>query len=171
MTIFFEIFSKFWRGFNYYWGSNPTYKVIIQYIYLSYVKNDLVKIGESILDYIEFLIKFKFKISSDEKDFMKINNKDFLEFNTKQNFKKKIFGKILNWLNLFDNYVYHVKNYSSLNDTKTIIDDYSKNLDSDNINYNEEVQGSLMLKINIQRSEFLKGKFCLYCENYNDAFP
>ena len=145
------------------------HKIIIKYIYLSYVKNDLVKIGESILDYIEFLIKFKFKISSDEKDFMKINNKDFLEFNTKQNFKKKIFGKILNWLNLFDNYVYHVKNYSSLNDTKTIIDDYSKNLDSDNINYNEEVQGSLMLKINIQRSEFLKGKFCLYCENYNDA--
>ena len=35
----------------------------MQYIYLSFIKNDLVKIGESILDYIEFLLKFKFKTS------------------------------------------------------------------------------------------------------------
>ena len=30
---------------------NYYHKIIIQYIYLSYVKNDLVKIEESILDY------------------------------------------------------------------------------------------------------------------------
>ena len=29
-------------------------KVLIQYIYLYYTKNDLIKIGESILDYIQF---------------------------------------------------------------------------------------------------------------------
>ena len=44
---------------------NYYHKIIIQYIYLSYVKNDLVKIEESILDYIEFLIKFKYKTSPD----------------------------------------------------------------------------------------------------------
>ena len=65
------------------------HKILIQYIYLSYVKNDLVKIGESILDYIEFLIKFKFKVSTDDKYFMKIYNEDILEFQTKQDFKKK----------------------------------------------------------------------------------
>ena len=43
------------HNINYY------HKIIIQYIYLSFVKNDFIKIGESILDYIEFLIKFKFK--------------------------------------------------------------------------------------------------------------
>ena len=37
------------------------HKVLIQYIYLCFISNDLVKIGESILDYIEFLIKFRLK--------------------------------------------------------------------------------------------------------------
>ena len=50
------------------------HKVIIQFIFLSYAKNDLIKIGESILDYIEFLIKFKFKTSLDDGSFLKINN-------------------------------------------------------------------------------------------------
>ena len=49
---------------TYYHTINYYHKILIQYIYLSYVKNDLVKIGESILDYIEFLIEFKFKTSS-----------------------------------------------------------------------------------------------------------
>ena len=46
------------------------HKIIIQYIYLSYAKNDLVKIGESILDYIEFLIKFKFATKEEDKNFL-----------------------------------------------------------------------------------------------------
>ena len=145
------------------------HKILIQYIYLSYVKNDLVKIGESILDYIEFLIKFKFKVSIDDKYFMKIYNEDILEFQTKQDFKKKIFDKILKWFNLFDGFVSHVKDNSSLTDTKAFIDDYTKNIDSDNNNFNAEGQSALMFKVNIQRSEFLKGKFSLCCKNYNDA--
>ena len=39
---------------------NYFHKILIQFIYLSYTKNDLVKIGESILNYIQFLIKFKY---------------------------------------------------------------------------------------------------------------
>ena len=146
------------------------HKILIQYIYLSYVKNDLVKIGESILDYIEFLIKFKFKVSTDDKYFMKIYNEDILEFQTKQDFKKKIFDKILKWFNLFDGFVSYVKDNSSLTDTKAFIDDYTKKIESDNNNnFNAEGQSVLMFKVNIQRSEFLKGKFSLCCKNYNDA--
>ena len=26
-----------------------------------------------------------------------------------------------------------------------------------------------MFKVNIQKNTFLKGKFCFYCKNYNDA--
>ena len=50
-------------------------KILIQYIFLSYDKNDLVKIGESILDYVEYLIKFKFKKSSKEDKLLDINNR------------------------------------------------------------------------------------------------
>ena len=48
------------------------HKIVIQYVFLSYAKNDLVKIGESILDYLEFLIKFKFKTLSKNKYILKI---------------------------------------------------------------------------------------------------
>ena len=65
------------------------HKVLIQYIYLCYVSNDLVKIGESILDYIEFLIKFKLKTSNENVDILNINNKDNPEINLKQLNKKK----------------------------------------------------------------------------------
>ena len=65
-----QFMNTLFHTINYY------HKILIQFIYLSYVKGDLVKIGESILDYIEFLIKFKFKTSSDEKYFLKIKYKD-----------------------------------------------------------------------------------------------
>ena len=54
---------------TYYHTIDFYHKIIIQYIYLSYVKNDMIKIGESILDYIEFLIKFKLKTSPEKKNF------------------------------------------------------------------------------------------------------
>ena len=57
---------------TYFHTINFYHKIIIQYIYLSYVKNDLIKIGESILDYIEFLLKFKLKTSLEKKFFLKI---------------------------------------------------------------------------------------------------
>ena len=145
------------------------HKIIIQFIYLSYAKNDLVKIGESILDYLEFLIKFKFKTSSDEKYFLDFNSIDLPEYYEKIEFKKKIFIKIMNWFNLFDDYITYVKDYSSLDDLKGIVENYSQSLNSENTEFNWENQGALLFRINIQRSDFLKGKFAICCQNYNDA--
>jgi hypothetical protein len=149
---------------------NYYHKIIIQYIFLCYFKNDLIKIGESILDYIEFLIKFKFKSSLNDKDFLTFENKDKPEYKTKQEFKKKIFKTIINWFNLFEEYITHVKDNSTLSDLKSVIEDYSKKiLTSENTNFFLESQSSLMFKLNIQRYDFLRGKFCLSCQNYNDA--
>ena len=149
---------------------NYYHKIIIQYIFLCFFKNDLVKIGESILDYIEFLIKFKFKSSLNDKDFLTFENKDKPEYKTKQEFKKKIFKTIINWFNLFEEYITHVKDNSTLSDLKSVIEDYSKKiLTSENTNFFLESQSSLMFKLNIQRYDFLRGKFCLSCQNYNDA--
>ena len=148
---------------------NYYHKIIIQYIYLSYVKNDLVKIGESILDYIEFLIKFKFKTTSDNKYFLNIHNRERPECKDKQKFKKKIFDKILSWFNLFDNYSSHVRDNSSLGDDKSIVDDYSHSLNSANSELNSSSQSVFLFRVNIQRGDFLKGKFALACKNYTDA--
>ena len=148
---------------------NYYHKILIQYIYLSYVKNDLVKIGESILDYIEFLIKFKFKISPEKKYLLNIHNRERPEFKDKQKYKKKIFDKILSWFGLFDNYVSHVRDNSSLGDDKSIVDDYAHSLNSANSELNSSSQSVFLFRVNIQRGDFLKGKFALACKNYNDA--
>ena len=148
---------------------NYYHKIIIQYIYLSYVKNDLIKIGESMLDYIEFLIKFKFKTTSDTKYLLNIHNRERPEYKDKQKYKKKIFDKILGWLNLFDNYVSHVRDNSTLGDDKSLVDDYSQSLNSANSELNSSSQSAFLFRVNIQRGDFLKGKFALACKNYNDA--
>ena len=150
------------HNINYY------HKILIQYIYLCFVKNDLVKIGESILDYIEFLIKFKFKTSSENKYLLDIRNKDLPNLKKKQLYKKNIFNKILNWFNLFDEYVYHVRNNTTLGDDKSLTDDFSL-LSSDNNESNSGSQSLFLFKVNLQRAEFLKGKFSLSCKNYTDA--
>ena len=62
-----------------------------------------------------------------------------------------------------------MKDNSSLNDTKYIVDDYSHNLNTENYGFDLESQTVFMFRINIQRSNFLKGKFSLCCKNYNDA--
>ena len=152
-TIFHDI--------NYY------HKIIIQYIYLCFVKNDLTKTGESILDYIEFLIKFKFKTSLENRDALDIKNKNNPELRRKQQFKKYIYDKILNWFNLFDEYTLYVRNNTSLNDDKNLIEDFSLNLN--NIEFNSGSQSLFLFKVNLQRLEFLKGKFALICNNYTDA--
>ena len=144
-------------------------KIIIQFVFLSYTKNDLVKIGDSLLNYIEFLIKFKFKTSTKEKHILKIHNRNNPEFADKQKFKKKIFNKIISWFNLFDDYISYVKDNSSLDDIKSYLDDYSKSLNSENNEFNLESQSTLLFRVNIQKCDFLKGKFCLACGNYNDA--
>ena len=148
---------------------NYYHKILIQFIYLSYVKNDLIKIGESILDYIEFLIKFKLKTVSIDKEFLDVKNKDKLEYQSKINFKKQIFQKIINWFNLFDDYLNHVKDNSTLFDDKTILENYSYSLNSNEDELNLESQSAFMLQVNIQKGDFLRGKFCLQCKNFNDA--
>ena len=98
-----QFMNNSFHNINYY------HKVLIQFIYLSYVKNDLIKIGESILDYIEFLIKFKFKSNFNDNYFLQIQNMLKSKYIKKQEFKKKIFNKIIKWFNLFDDYVIYVK--------------------------------------------------------------
>ena len=80
--------------------------------------------------------------------------------------KKKIFDKIIGWLNLFDNYVQHVRDNSTLGDDKSLVDDYSKCSNND---LNSTSQSVFLFRVNIQRGDFLKGKFALACKNYNDA--
>ena len=158
-----QFMNTLFHTINYY------HKIIIQFIFLSYTKKDLVKIGESILDYLEFLIKFKFKSSSKEKHFLKINNRNRPEYKDKREYKKKIFNKIVSWFDLFEDYISHVKDNSSLGELKNIVDDYFKGLNSDNNDFNYESQSSLMFRVNIQKYDFLRGKFCLSCKNYNGA--
>ena len=118
---------------------------------------------------MEFLIKFKFKVSEEEKVVLKINNRNHSKFIDKQNYKKKIFDKIIDWFILFDDYIYYVRNNSSLDDIKSFLNDYSKSLNSENNEYNLESQSILLFRINIQKYDFLKAKFCLACGNYIDA--
>ena len=151
------------HNINYY------HKVLIQFIFLSYVKNDLIKIGESILHYIEFLIKFKFKISFNDNYFLQIQNMFRSKYIKKQEFKKKIFNKIIKWFNLFDDYVTYVKDNSSLADLKSIINEYSHDINSQENKSNLDSESSFMFRINVQKNDFLKGKFCYYCKNYNDS--
>ena len=158
-----QLMNTKFHTINYY------HKIIIQFIYLSYVKNDLVKIGESILDYLEFLIKFKFKTSKEDKNFLSIKYSNIQEYKIKRDKKKKIFDKIINWFNVFDDYISYVKDNSSLVDSKCIIDDYSHSLNNENFEFNLESQTAFSFRINIQKSNFLKGKFCLHCKNYIDA--
>ena len=163
-TIKGQFMNTYFHTINFY------HKTIIQYIYLSCAKNDLIKIGESILDYIEFLIKFKLKTSSDKKYYLKLQNKDRPEFRDKQKLKRKILDKIVNWFNLFDDYVTYVIDNTSLSDDKNIVDDLTHNLkNSENKEFNAVSQSVFLFKVNIQRSDFLKGKFALCCKNYKDA--
>ena len=156
-----QFMNSYFHNINYY------HKIIIQYIYLSFIKNDLIKIGESILDYIEFLITFKLKTHKDKKHILKINNKKIEQLRDKSNMKKKIFDKIINCFNLFDDYITYVKDNTSLDDYKNII---KYNSNSTNQGYNSSVNKSFSLfRVNLQRSIFLKGKFALICKNYNDA--
>ena len=75
----------------------------------------------------------------------------------------------MNWFNLFDDYITYVNDNSSLSDTKCIVDDYYHSLNTENFEFSLESQTAFMFRINIQKSNFLKGKFCLYCKNYIDA--
>ena len=148
---------------------NYYHKIIIQYIYLCFVSNDLVKIGESILDYIEFLIKFKLKTSKENRYILNVNNKDIPEIKEKLSTKKKFFDKIVNWFNLFDIYAKQINQNSALGNYKDVIDAFTLNLSSNHNEFNSGNQSALLFQINLQRKDFLKGKFALACKNYSDA--
>ena len=119
--------------------------------------------------YLLNLIKFKFKKSSKGDKSLDTNNRGHPEFKKKLDFKKKIFDKIVKWFNVFDDYISYIKDNSSLNDIQSILKDYFKRINSNNNEFDLESQSTLIFRVNIQKSNFLKGKFCLYCKNYTDA--
>ena len=147
-----------------YHSINFYHKTLIQYIFLCFTSNDLIKIGESILDYIEFLIKFKLKsrasnIKYQVKNFKNVNNNNNVDY----------FYKIVSWLNLMDNYIDFVTERTNLANDKIILDNYTNKLSNiDNI-YNNINDSSFLFKINMQRTDLLKGKFALVCHHYDDA--
>jgi hypothetical protein len=150
---------------------NYYHKIIIQYIYLCFISNDLVKIGESILDYIEFLIKFKLKTYEENAYILNINNKDIPEIKEKQQIKRKYFDKIINWINLFECYAKQINDNSALGNYKNVLDAYTHNIQSNHNQFDSgnESASVLLFQINLQRYDFLRGKFALVCREYNDA--
>ena len=164
----YEKLSGYFMHTNYH-TINYYHKTIIQYVYLCFVSNDLVKIGESILDYIEFLIKFKLKTSKENKYILNINNKDIPEIKEKQITKKKYYDKIISWFSLFENYAKQINENSALGNYKDIIDAYTHNVSSSHNEFNSGNQSALLFQVNLQRCDFLKGKFALVCKNYSDA--
>ena len=158
-----QFMNTTFHSINYY------HKIIIQYIFLSFAKNDLIKIGESILDYIEFLIKFKLKTNVDNEYLLDIKNINRPELKNKRQYKKYIFYKIVNWFILFDDYVSYVKNQTQLLNDKSIIEEISQNLNSEDNEFNAGTQSVFLLRVNIQREEYLKGKFANKCNHYSDA--
>ena len=147
---------------------NYYHKVIIQYIYLCYASNDLIKIGESILDYIEFMLKFKLKTNKKYKEYLYKKNDSIPFYQEKQNIKKIFFDKIIDWFDLFDNYISHVNENTTLGNDKTIIDAFIHNNDTNNL-HEINSQSVFLFKVLIQRGHFLKGKFALICHDYTEA--
>ena len=164
----YEKLGGIFTNTNYHTISNY-HKVLIQYIYLCFISNDLIKIGESILDYIEFLIKFKLKTSKDNEYILNINNRDIPEINSMQLNKKKYFDKIINWFSLLNNYAQQINENSTLGNFKDVLDDYIHNIQSNHTDSNAQNQSALLFQVNLQRYDFLKGKFALACRNYSDA--
>ena len=166
----YEKLGEFFMHTNFH-TINYYHKILIQYIYLCFVSNDLVKIGESILDYIQFLIKFKLKISEENSFIMNIYNKEIPEIKKKQLVKRKYFDKIINWINLFDNYAKQINENSALGSYKNILDAYNLNLQTNNMQLDtkNESASALLFQINLQRYDFLRGKFALECKDYTEA--
>ena len=144
------------------------HKIIIQYIFLCYSSNDLIKIGESILDYIEFLLKFKLKTDKNNKNYLYKQYENIPFYKEKQNVKRKIFDKIIEWFDLFDHYVNHVNDNTALGSDKSIIDAYNHNINNLN-EINSGNQSAFLYKVHIQRGDFLRAKFALICHDYSEA--
>ena len=111
---------------KYYHTINFYHKTLIEYIFLCFTSSDLIKTGESILDYIEFLIKFKLKPHEPNQKKSK-NNVDY-------------FDKIVSWFNLMDNYIDFVTERTNLANDKIILDNYSNKLSNNDNIYNYLIQ-------------------------------
>ena len=79
------------------------------------------------------------------------------------------FDKIVSWFNLMDNYIDFVTERTNLANDKIILDNYSNKLSSNDNIYNYLNDSSFLFKANMQRNDFLKGKFAIVCQNYDDA--
>ena len=100
---------------------------------------------------------------------MNINNKIIPEINSKQINKKKYFDKIINWFSLFDNYAKQINENTILANFNDVLDDYIHNIQSNQNDLDYGNQSALLFQVNLQRYDFLKGKFALACKNYSDA--
>ena len=163
----YEDLSGFFINSNYH-TIGYYHKILIQYIFLSYASNDLIKIGESILDYLEFLIKFKLKINKDYKDILYKHYEKVPYYNEKQNIKKKYFNKIISWFDVFEHYVNYILENTQLGNDKYIIDLYARNITETNEVKNNNLS-TFLFRINLQRADYLKGKFAYICKKYDDA--
>ena len=98
-----------------------------------------------------------------------IHNKNRPEMKKKQKYKHYIFEKIVNWFNLFDDYISHIRDNTSLGDDKSIIEDFSHSINSSNSDLDSGSQSVFLFRVNVQREEYLKGKLALRCKNLSDA--
>ena len=98
-----------------------------------------------------------------------MNNKEIPEINQMQLSKKKYFDKIINWFTLFDNYAKQINENSALGNFKDVIEAYIHNMQSNHNDLDSGNQSALLFQINLQRCDFLKGKFAFACKNYSDA--
>ena len=98
-----------------------------------------------------------------------MNNKEIPEINKMQLNKKKYFDKIINWFTLFDNYAKQITENSALGNFKDVIEAYIHNMQSNHSDLDSGNQSALLFQINLQRCDFLKGKFAFACKNYSDA--
>ena len=146
---------------------NYYHKILIQYIYLCYTSNDLIKIGESILDYIEFLLKFKLKTNKNNKEYLNKLNESIPLYKEKQNIKKIYFDKIIDWFDLFDHYINYVYDNTTLGSDKNLIDAFTQTNSNNTNEFNS--QSGFLFKVHIQRCDFLRGKFALICHDYTEA--
>lgn len=178
IQIYFSFFSKLKKSKRQYEDLSGLYlnsqfhtisyfnKILIQYVYLCYVSNDLIKIGESILDYIEFLLKYKLS-TKNQKEILNKNLYSIPYYKNIQDIKLKAFDKVNQWFGLFEHYISHVNENTTLGNDKSIIDTYLNN--GGTSMESSSNQSAFQFKIHIQRGNFLKGKFALICKDYYDA--
>ena len=72
---------------------------------------------------------------------------------------------------VFDSYAKQINENSALGNYKNIIEAYTQNFQSNHNQFNSgnESASALLFQINLQRYDFLRGKFALVCQDYNDA--